>query len=216
MGSVRSIDGLSQSRIAREEALPATSPRRRVPKRAIASGLVVLGVLGLGVVLMRPSGQTSEASPSQESGLGSETSTDPTFHLRLPQGSGANLAPDDLVVLDQPTEASLPQSDTKSAPNTADQSTTEATPDFTIRILNGGSAAGSAAGLRDQLAEAGYEVLSIGNAKNTHGQTTLYHQADQRTAAETVAKQLGEPPIAFVTSAIASPADVLIVLGVDR
>lgn len=226
---MRSIDGLSGSRRTRQlTPEPATSRRvARAPKRAIAGGVVILGALVLGLVLIRPGQQSSEASQlgadterAQESTGAADLTPEASDLLptpgRFPQGSGVDVLPDDLVVLDTPTTTSLPQSDTASETQVSAPAATEPSHDFTVRILNGGGQAGAAATLRDQLTAAGYEVLSVGNAKNAHAQTTVYHETEKRALAETVAKDLGEPPVAFTSNAIAAPADILIVIGADR
>lgn len=175
-------------------------------------GIVLpVAVLALfGLLLVRP-------TPSPKSAVNSlpEAET-PTVSSEAPnQSFSAPSAPseqpiDDLLVLDQPTEQSSPQ------PDAAEQGGSEPTSAFSVRILNGGGRAGAAASLKADLEAAGYTVLSIGTARSTYAQTTLYYQVEFKQEASTLADALGEPTPTVEESGIAAPADILIVIGSDR
>lgn len=190
-------------------------------------GIIVLVAV---FALLRPDSEAS-GNPTVTTGA-SATKIQPN---RLPPqltdrpSGGGETAADDLVILDQPTESSKPQpgdgSDLTQTSNLSDLgSTAETLSDasqldkaaLTIRILNGGGKAGAAAALRDGLTKQSFTISSIGNAQQTYETTIIYYQTGQRVAAELLSKSLGEPAVTLEENAIATPADVLIVIGADR
>ncbi len=222
---MHSLDGISgqarRSRPRQSTSSPSpAAPRRRLGRNGL--GLIGLGcaVLVIAWIAIRLTGHDllTEQSTDQSTSTTSPASEgdDLPFHFQVSQGSGTAAASVFLVVLYTLTETSLPQQDGEPTIKGEIAPATEGVSDFTVRILNGGGKTGAAATLRDELTISGYAVLSVGNARNRHAQTTLYYRDGKLNEAEIVAKQLGEPPVALTANAIAAPADVLIVIGSDR
>ncbi|MBI2590085.1 LytR C-terminal domain-containing protein [Candidatus Berkelbacteria bacterium] len=111
---------------------------------------------------------------------------------------------DALVILDQPTTNSAPQEE-KIAPKTPKT--------FTVRVLNGGSATGVAAKIRDQLKSAQINVSSIGNAKTTHQISTIYYLPGFMSEAQEVQYLLDWESAELKESDLPKPDQLLVVAG---
>lgn len=189
---MRTFDGL-QSKPTSHRAHQAVS----TDSRSRGSGWLLFGILLALFALflirpMAPSSIPTEATPIPKA-------SENTFTLpSAPQAEG------DIVILDQPTtESKLQPSSTPTSP----------TP-FTVRILNGGGPQGAAAELRDQFMLAQYTVSGIGNAQNTHQQTTIYFMAGSRDIAERMNDEFSLSA-RFVEDSIADPDTLLIVIGIQ-
>ncbi len=67
--------------------------------------------------------------------------------------------------------------------------------------------------MRDKLTGAGYTVLSIGDAQFDYVATTIYYTDGNKATAQAVAETMGDPALTLSENIIASPAQVLVVLG---
>ncbi|MBI4022927.1 LytR C-terminal domain-containing protein [Candidatus Berkelbacteria bacterium] len=184
----------------------------------------MLGFLLL-LFLIKPSGQVSEADQSDRTAsvpslIDTAERTSGLGPASVPQGSGPDSVRDELVILDAPLEESAPQDPgLESTARPAETIPPESQVDrasLTVRVLNGGGPAGAAAALRDRLEAGGYRVLSVGNAINPHARTTVYYATGFEEQAQTLANDLSESTPILIQSSIASPADVLVVIGSDR
>lgn len=115
--------------------------------------------------------------------------------------------------------SSPPLSTPISTPESSPSSTPTATPspDWTlikIRILNGTFQNGAAAKARFVLEQAGFKVRTIGNAQSQTYQTTIVYYLDgKQSEAELVKTALSNYMVTLEQSTLASPDDVLIVIG---
>lgn len=215
----RAFDGIHRHRPSRRpvrtlEEPPPTPPTRR-GGASTSGALLVLLLTGGAFLFLRPERPAIDTT-AESFTVGSEDApaVDPATSFRAPQGGGLDTSLDQLVVLESPTDTSAPQEDSPSTGSDTDE-TTGKQENSSIRILNGSGKAGAAAAVRDQLDDT-FTVISIGNAQTDYARTTLYYQAGKRTAAENAVAALSGPTPILEESELASPADVLIVLGADR
>ena len=197
-------------------------PERAEPPRQyrVRSGngrffLFLLTLAGLGFLLIRPSSH-GETAPKTAAASKSASSSTAISSFHLPQGGDLNTPLDKLVILDHPNEFSAPQTDQSTAQASEPVPSPASTTDFTVRILNGGGAAGAAGKLRDELRAKGFSVSTIGNAQSSYANTTVYYQGGKQASAGKVVDALSDPPPTLSENAIAAPADVLVVIGADR
>lgn len=171
-----------------------TLPGRRA--QLIFLGTVV--VLGSLVVLLRPGPQ--EVSADAPASVASST---PQTPVAFATDVSSSLEPP--TILDEPLPNSTAQTDVP---------TTAVSPELpTVRILNGSPQAGAASAAKATLESLGYRVLSIGDAQFDYVQTTLYYLEGNEDTADAVADALGEAAATTSENIIASPADILVVLG---
>ncbi|HEX8967967.1 MAG TPA: LytR C-terminal domain-containing protein, partial [Chloroflexota bacterium] len=84
-----------------------------------------------------------------------------------------------------------------------------------VEVLNGAGVSGLAARPADRLAQAGFVIVSIGDAPRAQSQTNIIARPTARSAAEQVASTLGISTARVSVNASLSAADVQVVLGAD-
>ena len=129
--------------------------------------------------------------------------------------AGAPDAPPALTETDGSTTPTAPAT-TPEAPPPPDRST------ISLAILNGTDTAGLAGERASEAESIGYQGVVAGNAPTSTDPSTVYHAADQRPAAQRVARDLAigairplpaSGGIADAAAAAAPDADVVVVLG---
>lgn len=192
------------------------TPRKplRVPTIKIPIAVWALLVVGTAsAVLLRPATKffTAEAS-TIPSGSTTRSTELPITFVETNVQSHTN---DQVVAIDQPTADSLAQPDV--TPAVAAATTTKESSRIlpTVRVLNGGASAGKATSVGTQLEQQHYHVLATGNAQFSYVQTTIYYLPGNKEGASTIATVIGHADATLTEDPIASPADVLVVLGND-
>ena len=227
-----SLDGIRGPRYAASAATPRASipaaqpvlppvstpnpaqrqtPSIRLPVLRIPSAVwVVLLVGGAGAALIRPAAQLFTAEASTIPSRPTTRSTD--FPLTFVQAQQTTTSTTNVIVVDQPTITSIAQPDD----TIATSSTNDAAQILpTVRVLNGSTVAGRAADAKTQLEQQHYHVLSVGSAQFNYVRTTIYYLPGNKAGAKAVAASIGHSDVTLTEDAIASPADVLVVIGND-
>jgi|GEM_PF-6867096 len=180
------------------------------PKRKGASSLLIAALLVGGFfALTRPSmGSTqppTQPKPAAPAVLGaSDTRISP------PQPDNTPL--NETIILDSPLADSKKQ-DSPAAPAAPPASTTQS---FSLRILNGSGGTYATDQLVNRLKSASLTTTATGNTVNPYDSSTIYYTAGHDAAAKTVAHALGHDTITMEENDIASPADVLYVIGANE
>ncbi|HEV3474051.1 MAG TPA: LytR C-terminal domain-containing protein [Actinomycetota bacterium] len=86
--------------------------------------------------------------------------------------------------------------------------------EVSIQVLNGTSVSGLADDTRLLLEDAGYDVLTIGNANRSYETTTLFYHPKSRVDAEALAQQFFSGAILEETAPDAD-VDVTVIIGAD-
>lgn len=216
---MRSFDSISRKTSALPQTpwpqLAITTPTPKAPRRRlqlhprhrtrlmVVGGLVSLIAIG---IMLRPDPHEVSADTSQSinaNDSNGSTTANPVTFAQVPALEAQSVP----TVLDQPTANSIDQPETTSA---AEPTNTELP---TVRILNGGPTEGAANAMRDTLASAGYNVISVGDAQFDYIATTIYYTEGNKAAASQVAKTMGDSSLTTTENIIASPAQILVVLG---
>ena len=82
-----------------------------------------------------------------------------------------------------------------------------------IKILNGTNTQNLASNTRDKLKKAGFNVASIGNAKNKYASSYIYYKEGAKDVAQEVGKIIGGSNLHLEQSQIAQEHDIVIVMG---
>lgn len=187
------------------------TPTIRLPVIRVPSAVWAVLVVGIaGAALVRPAAQLFTAEASTIPPRPTTRSTD--FPLGFVQTQHTSTNTDNVVVIDQPTVTSIAQPDNATAVSTANE-TAHVLP--TVRVLNGSTTVGKANDAKTQLEQQHYHVLSIGSAQFSYVQTTIYYLPGNKASAKVVAAILGHNDATLTEDSIASPADVLVVIGND-
>lgn len=135
---------------------------------------------------------------------------------------------DDTKVTDQTTQADTISKDLTTNPfaENTDSSSTTTTKDtaptppaknsFKLRILNGTSVPGSAASLKTDLTQKGFNVGTIGNARLKYDKTQVYYIAGQKDQADLVSQNLtGKQTVVSEAQSdlVGSGYQILVVIG---
>ena len=213
-GIVPAFDGISRKPSSLPQTpWPQATAKQLTPKHskinprhkihlAVIGGIVV--VFGIAIVLKPSPQQVSADAPVPDPKEQAAAAPTPVAFAHTAEPT-PNAAP---LVIDQPTATSIAQPET-AAPSTVDASLP------TVRILNGSTTSGAATKMRDTLMQAGYTVLSVGDAQFDYIQTMIYYTEGNESAAAAVAEASGNSAITLTENIIASPAQVLLVLGGD-
>jgi hypothetical protein len=186
-------------------------PQLRVPSIHIpVSAWVVTFIVTAGFLLIQPAKQLLTAEASTISTAATTHAPEPPISFN--ETDNRTQKTDQVIVIDQPTSTSIAQPDTEPIP-----ATTADTPHVlpTVRILNGGATVGKASEIKKSLETLHYHVLSIGSAQFTYVQTTIYYLGNNKASAKVIAEAIGQDNASLTEDLIASPADVLVVLGTD-
>lgn len=213
---MRSIDSI---RINRQEKPKETLESRdtsKITRRKSQNGsFVILIVIALGIffLITRPSADVTSSSTAPKSVSDKNISANIETRPGPPQpNAGSTL--EETVILDQP----LPNSEAQETPSKTEPPKPEEqviTTGFTVRILNGSGISGAAANAQKLLLSRGYNVKNIGTAVNKYSKSIIFYSVEHKTAAEFLRSSLKRDSMEIKEDSIASPADILLVVGED-
>lgn len=213
MGSPQPVfDGIYRKSSALPDSswpAPAQQPQPTRPRLPLPSRRIQVAVLGTVIavssiaVLFRPGPSDVHADTPRATPEVSNTDHPPVAFAT--EETSTTTPP---MVLEEPLPGSLAQPDTTTTQAVDGESELP-----TVRILNGSLIPGVAATTKTTLEALGYAVLSIGDAQFDYVQTTIYYLEGQKQHATELAEALGLAAPTMSENIIASPADILVVLG---
>lgn len=168
-------------------------------------GSVLLGLAGFKLANSRLNSWLSVSPSPSAVVLSTPTPTSTTTSTPSPTTATTTPTPSATTI---PTATPTPSSSPTASPNSISKSS------ISIRVLNGTTIAGLAATGRSVLEQAGFTVRTIGNANNQTYQTTvIYYQTGYLAQAQMVEAALNKYSVSLQESSIASPDQVLVVMG---
>lgn len=218
----RSIDSINVRRQTPPRIQPVSTAELR-PHRSTAGagGLAGAAILLLGAFFLstRPSADSPPepiSQPSVATAANTAISTDQMSRPGPPQpelGESVEHA----IILDRPLASSKTQDgSTGSTTATPSEATTTPKPDsFTTRILNGSGQSGAAATVQNQLTKLGFHITDTGTAVNAYQKSVIYYASGYELQAKTIQAAFSHTDTAVEQNQIASPADVLLVIGAN-
>ncbi len=214
---VRSIDTIQ---IHRPSDPRQTADRERRIQRptAGASGLAGAALLLIGVFFLttRPTADSppSKASTETEATVAAPASANTPTEPGPPEIDRGQSV-EEAIILDRPLASSKAQdgSTGSTAPSEPEPIAAPQPDSFTTRILNGSGRTGAATKVEGQLTKLGFHITTVGTAVNAYEQSVIYYSAGHELQAKALQSAFGHADATIEQSQIASPADVLLVIG---
>jgi hypothetical protein len=167
-------------------------------------GSVLLGLAGFKLANSRLNSWLSVSS--------SPTAIVQSTPIPTTKTTSSTLSPTSKPATPTPSSSPLPTPTSSPTPTVSPSSISKSS--ISIRVLNGTTITGLAATGRSILEQAGFKVNSVGNANNQTYQTTvIYYQTGLQAQAQMVEAALAKYSVSLQESSIASPDQVLVVMG---